>query len=481
MFYKVKSEEAFANNSDAMETSNHHKNGVSPKNHKSRRNLLKFIAVMFLSSCLLSVGCNDKDDENGNGIPIDPNKITASIPNASVFSEVVKVKITVCWNHDNECEIKETLAEATFNNGNFTIELTETVNTNFLHADFAVPPPTLTVSNTNAQLLWIDGITGYNMEGKAIADFWFEKVNSNSFSHVTWVYVDRDLNISGSSTYEEGSNYEEIIVYSLVLKKGWNIVYKTETDLVQGGKDIYKTEYSNSVVSGLSWFGFLWSDYESSECYIISFKDGDLEWEICNETMTITGIYPAGANLSSITPTIVVSERATVSPASGVSRNFSNGNEVTYTVTAEDGTTRVYVAKAEIENKETPLMSGSFELVYTMLPDGRNINSTVGIRYQQNSTGTTARFVIAGTENKFVELTRAEHDAIITLEALIKTYEDNVDGERGITQFDVSTDHPFRPFYFISKVSERYFLVQIISLQFSPMNNVAGFSYKGVW
>lgn len=43
-------------------------------------------------------------------------------------------------------------------------------------------------------------------------------------------------------------------------------------------------------------------------------------------------------------PTIEVSEKATVTPASGEVGDFSNGKTVTYTVTAENGTTVEYVA-----------------------------------------------------------------------------------------------------------------------------------------
>ena len=48
--------------------------------------------------------------------------------------------------------------------------------------------------------------------------------------------------------------------------------------------------------------------------------------------------------LSGLTPTIEVSDKATVTPASGTAADFSNGKTVTYTVTAENGTTVEYVA-----------------------------------------------------------------------------------------------------------------------------------------
>ncbi len=49
---------------------------------------------------------------------------------------------------------------------------------------------------------------------------------------------------------------------------------------------------------------------------------------------------PAGTDAASLTPVIEVSPKATLNPASGVAQNFTN--PVTYTVTAEDGSTAVY-------------------------------------------------------------------------------------------------------------------------------------------
>jgi hypothetical protein len=57
----------------------------------------------------------------------------------------------------------------------------------------------------------------------------------------------------------------------------------------------------------------------------------------------ITVILPVGTDKTALTPTITVSDKATVSPASGAGQDFTNA--VTYTVTAEDGTTQAYTVK----------------------------------------------------------------------------------------------------------------------------------------
>lgn len=48
-------------------------------------------------------------------------------------------------------------------------------------------------------------------------------------------------------------------------------------------------------------------------------------------------------DLEALVPTISISEKATISPASGVAQDFSKNKSVTYTVVAEDGTLKTYV------------------------------------------------------------------------------------------------------------------------------------------
>jgi hypothetical protein len=56
---------------------------------------------------------------------------------------------------------------------------------------------------------------------------------------------------------------------------------------------------------------------------------------------------PAGTNVTELVPTIAVSEKAAIDPNTGVKQNFTNA--VTYTVTAEDGSTQKYVVTVTVE------------------------------------------------------------------------------------------------------------------------------------
>ena len=62
---------------------------------------------------------------------------------------------------------------------------------------------------------------------------------------------------------------------------------------------------------------------------------------IINEgAKTIAVEVPLGADISTLVPAITISDKATISPSSGVAQNFTN--PVIYTVTAEDGSTASY-------------------------------------------------------------------------------------------------------------------------------------------
>ena len=62
---------------------------------------------------------------------------------------------------------------------------------------------------------------------------------------------------------------------------------------------------------------------------------------------TVTVVMPYGTSVTSLTPTIEVSEYATISPASGVAQDFTN--PVTYTVTAQDNSTKPWTVTVTVQ------------------------------------------------------------------------------------------------------------------------------------
>ena len=85
-------------------------------------------------------------------------------------------------------------------------------------------------------------------------------------------------------------------------------------------------------------------DNKSSEKDIKTFTVNGDPWDISGTN--ITKLYPKGTTITTFEPTIVVSEKASVSPTGP--QDFSNEKTVTYTVKAEDGSTKPYTAKATV-------------------------------------------------------------------------------------------------------------------------------------
>lgn len=78
----------------------------------------------------------------------------------------------------------------------------------------------------------------------------------------------------------------------------------------------------------------------SSEKNIIYFTISDINGIIDQDLNTINFEFTYGTDVTALTPTITISESATINPASGVSQNFTNPLE--YTVTAENESTKTY-------------------------------------------------------------------------------------------------------------------------------------------
>ena len=87
-----------------------------------------------------------------------------------------------------------------------------------------------------------------------------------------------------------------------------------------------------------------------NEKSILSFTIDGVEGEINEIAKTVTLVMPVGTDVTSLVPTIEVSEGATVNPASGEAQDFTR--PVTYTVTAQNGTTADYTVMVQVETSE---------------------------------------------------------------------------------------------------------------------------------
>ena len=89
---------------------------------------------------------------------------------------------------------------------------------------------------------------------------------------------------------------------------------------------------------------------KSSEKEILSFRFVSPNVEASIDGENIVAEVPFGTDVSALVPTIIISEGASIDPASGMATDFTN--PVTYTVTAEDGSQAKYLVAIMVEKAE---------------------------------------------------------------------------------------------------------------------------------
>ena len=100
-------------------------------------------------------------------------------------------------------------------------------------------------------------------------------------------------------------------------------------------------------------------------------------------TKVISGTLPAGTDATKLVPTLTLSPKATVTPATGAAQDFSK--DVTYTVTAEDGSTQAYTTKIAIPKLMTVTVNcDNVPLVWEDLGDGVDYVVTCNVRIEKD-------------------------------------------------------------------------------------------------
>lgn len=140
----------------------------------------------------------------------------------------------------------------------------------------------------------------------------------------------------------------------------------------------------------------------SSENLILDFSVNNTDATINNTSNTIFLTLPIGGDVANVTPSIVISDDATITPASGVTQNFTNPLE--YTVTAEDSSTRVYTVTINGSDEGCPQAPNSFSF------------EVDGVLYElvlENRSWITAAFCAVEQGGRLAEInSQSEQDGI---------------------------------------------------------------------
>ncbi|MBB6005707.1 DUF5018 domain-containing protein [Arcicella rosea] len=136
-----------------------------------------------------------------------------------------------------------------------------------------------------------------------------------------------------------------------------------------GSTATYKVQVSRTKLSAKDILSFSFNDFSPA---VIA--------KIDNTTKTITATVSSTADLSKLKANITVSERAKVTPASGTILDFSK--PVSFTVTAEDGSTQIYTATI---TKEAPVSTSTLpsSITYISNPFRVSVKSTIKLTWEK--------------------------------------------------------------------------------------------------
>ena len=164
-----------------------------------------------------------------------------------------------------------------------------------------------------------------------------------------------------------------------------------------GTKVDYKVMVSRTKFSGKDILTFTLADFSPA---IVA--------KIDPVTKTITATVPSTADLTKLKPTITLSDRATVNPASATVVDFTK--PVNFTVTAEDAGTQIYAVTVV---KETPVVTSSLPSSITFINNPLQVTTFTTINFTWSNGILTKMIETSGTNTMERVFTR-DKDGLIT-------------------------------------------------------------------
>ncbi|WP_103867540.1 DUF5018 domain-containing protein [Aquimarina sp. I32.4] len=119
----------------------------------------------------------------------------------------------------------------------------------------------------------------------------------------------------------------------------------------------------------------------------------DIESVLDQDNHTISILVPYGTDITALQPNIMLSEGTTINPQSGQVNNFTDA--VTYTVTAQDGSTQQY--QATVEYSDYPVLLEIIKQNNILIWDvnDRSMKSWIGVSL--NNTGRVTKIFVGST------------------------------------------------------------------------------------
>lgn len=180
-----------------------------------KKSFLKFgfILTLVCSITIFSSCEKKKGTTGGGGSSTDVSLITATnIINGTNDIKTVKARFDDII-----------IAQTSYQNNGFTLQLPTTLNDIYLYS-LSEWDSEISISDRTAKYLALSNLYAYDIDDDEIGWFNYAYEKSNEWGAILWMYVDKNVTISGS----EIGSYESVS-YNLNLQKGWNIFYGVTT------------------------------------------------------------------------------------------------------------------------------------------------------------------------------------------------------------------------------------------------------------
>ena len=213
---------------------------------KMRKFCLLSATACMIAGSIFFTGCSkDKDGSGGSTF----KSITAKVVDGKDYDSLIDEVIAVIVYDDGDEGAGFAVESGPYKNGGFTIDFPESVSSKYLDYIFDDPEEGVKVSDEKTQgaILFF---SGYSKSGEWVGLFNHEKETKTSYSEAEYLYVDRNCTVKGT---EKDGKYT--YTYDVSLKKGWNIIYYTETDLTE--------TYSSKNPGGLEWYFYDSDNFKS--------------------------------------------------------------------------------------------------------------------------------------------------------------------------------------------------------------------------
>ena len=243
--------------------------------------------------------CSDDEGGSGEGKGTVKN-ISVQVEKGSTFSSLIDSVFVE--SQFGEFWGEEIIARSAYKGGNFILNLPNELDDSLLEPMYYGDEEEngfiryMTISDKSTKCFSFeslyayskkDGYVGYitrsNIDMNELMDVKdedeFMSLLSKGIYLVVYMYVDRDVTISGSYT-AKGEEMEDEYSMNLSLQKGWNVVATKMSMQINKAKKTATVEYTSSVPSGLKWhfynYSYLYDDIQPLSALKSSSKSAPL-------------------------------------------------------------------------------------------------------------------------------------------------------------------------------------------------------------